>query len=135
MQALNSKPFYFSVTPRCSHDLWSSLKPIGIQPGVNDDGEDDSSEDLALAKLMAKGELEQAKADKADDAIIQRFMMFLDDIKAKETEANASPSLAGAQASTTVAQGNAATLQAGAPPAGPPMPPGPGPGLPPGMMQ
>ena len=31
------------------HGDWSKLIPIGIQPGVNDDGEPDATEDLALA--------------------------------------------------------------------------------------
>lgn len=96
---------------------------------------------LPLAKLMAKGEHEQAVADEADDETIERFERFLADIKAKEDAAAASgmgsPSLQGAQSNTTIAQGNAATLQpgGGGPPALPPgMPPtGPGPAMPPGM--
>lgn len=62
MQALNSKPFYFTVTPRCSHDLWSSLKPIGIQQGYNDDGERDASEDLELANCRCCGTTKARKA-------------------------------------------------------------------------
>lgn len=105
----------------------------------------DSTMNLPLAKLMAKGELEQAKADSAPDEVIARFEMFLSDIKTAEDNAaqgaGMSPSLAGAQSNTTIDQGNAATLQAGmgggaVPPPMPPgaMPPGPGPG-PQGMMQ
>lgn len=77
----------------------------------------DSSMNLPLAKLMAKGELEQAKADNAEDEIVARFEMFLSDIKTAEDNAaqgaGMSPSLAGAQSNTTIDQGNAATLQAG----------------------
>ena len=106
----------------------------------------DSAMNLPLAKLLAKGELEQAKADKAPDEVIERFSMFLSDIKAQEDNAakgaGMSPSLAGAQASTTIDQGNAATLQ-GMGGGAPPMPPAGGmpPGMPPqgppgpGMMQ
>lgn len=98
----------------------------------------DESMNLPLAKLMAKGELEQAKADNAEDEIIARFIRFLDDIKGAEAKAaqgaGMSPSLAGAQSNTMIDQGNAATLQAGM---APPMPQGmPPQGLPPtGMMQ
>ena len=88
----------------------------------------DSAMNLPLAKLMAKGELEQAKADDAPDEVIEQLNMFLGDIKAKEDEAakgaGMSPSLAGAQASTTVDQGNAMTLQQGMGGGAPPMPPG-----------
>lgn len=99
----------------------------------------DDAMNLSLAKLMAKGELEQAKADRAPDWIIERFNNFLTDIKAKEDQATqGAPSLPGAQANNIVAQPNAATLQPGGGPpmAPPPMAPGPGmggPGLPPGM--
>lgn len=69
---------------------------------------------LALAELMAKGELEEIMSDdEPDEAICQRFRNFLSDIKDKKAKANASPSLAGAQDSSTVAQANAQTLQAG----------------------
>lgn len=86
----------------------------------------DAYMNLSLAKLMCKGEREEAVAKKAPDAVIERYERFLTDIKQLEDQASASPSLAGAQSNTTVAQPNAMTLQAGGgiPPA--PMPPGPG---------
>lgn len=100
----------------------------------------DNEMNLPLAKLMAIGELEEAKAEGAEPAVIQRFMNFLSDLKSIEDSLAATqgaPSLAGAQQNTTVAQPNAQTLQAGMapPPAGPPgaspMPPP----MPQGMMQ
>lgn len=79
-----------------------------------------------LARLLAVGELEQAKADKADEEICQRFRDFiadckrLDDVAAQATQA---PSLAGAQANNIVAQQNAGDLMGSG---GAPMPPGAG---------
>jgi hypothetical protein len=94
----------------------------------------DPEMNLALGDLMAQGEIEQAKADKADEAVIQRFRDFRDDIKRlKDTAAKGAPSLQGAQANNIVAQGNAADLMGapgGGPPGAPPMPP-PGAGGPP----
>jgi hypothetical protein len=79
-----------------------------------------------LAKLLALGELEDAKADKAAPEIIQRYRDFLADLKRLDGVAAGVPSLAGAQANTIVPQGNAAgLLGAGGPPTnGAPMPPG-----------
>lgn len=91
-----------------------------------------------LAKLLAVGELEQAKADNADPKIVQRFRDFIADLKRLDdiaAQAAQAPSLSGAQANNIVAQPNAGTLMPSGP-AGPPMaPPGAGgaPMLPPGV--
>jgi hypothetical protein len=94
----------------------------------------DPEMNLALADMLAKGELEQAKADKAKPEIVQRFRDFRSDVERLQqlatAKANMAPSLAGAQANNIVAQPNATTLNgSGAPaPAMPPLPP-----LPPGV--
>ena len=96
----------------------------------------DPEMNLALADLMAKGELEQAKADKADDRIVQRFRDFRNDIIRLKTNATPAASLPGAQANNIVAQPNAGDLNPlggppGMPPAGPPgAPPAGGPPMP-----
>ena len=97
----------------------------------------DEAMNKPLAKLMVLGELEQAKADKAPDWIIQRMVNFLADIKNLEDAATAgAPSLSGAQSNTTIAQPGAADLLgAGGPPPGAPMPMPPGQGPGPGVMQ
>lgn len=90
-----------------------------------------------LAKLMALGEIENAKAKRASDEVIQRFRDFLNDLKRlddEEQQQQGASSLEGAQANNIVAQSNAADLLGGggggaAPPApggppGGPMPPG-----------
>jgi hypothetical protein len=80
----------------------------------------DPEMNLDLGDLLARGEIEQAKADRADEKIIQRFRDFRNDIKRIKdlaaSAANASPSLAGAQANNVVAQGNAGTLLPNSPP-------------------
>lgn len=68
---------------------------------------------LPLAELICKGELEHAKSKNAKPETIERFMNFLSDVKAQSDKKTSSASLAGAQASTTVAQPNATTLQGG----------------------
>lgn len=94
----------------------------------------DPEMNLALADLLARGELEQAKADKANEKIIQRLRDFRADIERLKKNATPSPSLPGAQANNVVAQPNAGDLlQGGAPPAapgGPPMPMPPPGGMP-----
>lgn len=93
----------------------------------------------ALAKLLAIGELEEAKSRKASDEVCQRFRDFISDCKRLDDlaaqGAQAAPSLAGAQANNVVAQGNAGDLlgAGGPPPMGPPgaAPPMPPPGMPP----
>lgn len=87
----------------------------------------DPEMNLALADLLAKGELEQAKADKADEAIVQRFRDFRSDIDRLKQNATPSPSLPGAQANNIVAQPNAGDLNGGG---APPMPPGGAPPMP-----
>lgn len=88
----------------------------------------DPEMNLALGKLLALGELEEAKSRKAPEAILQRFRDFIADCKRLDDIAKqGAPSLAGAQANNVVAQGNAAGLLG---PGGPPpgadgsMPPG-----------
>jgi hypothetical protein len=101
----------------------------------------DPEMNLPLADLMCLGELEQAKADGAEDEIVQRFRDFREDVKRlRDTAAKGAPSLQGAQANNIVAQGNAADLMGGAasPPMAPPGVSGPGapggpPMLPPGV--
>lgn len=82
-----------------------------------------------LAKLLALGELENAKAEGASEEILQRFRDFLADVKriddeiaAKSAGQQGAPSLQGAQQNNIVAQTNAADLMGGA-----------GGGMPPGM--
>jgi len=88
----------------------------------------DPEMNLSLGKLMALGELEEAKSHRASDAICQRFRDFVADCKRLEDlAAQGAPSLAGAQANTTVAQQNAAGLLGGGSPSPPPTP-GAGPG-------
>jgi len=85
----------------------------------------DPEMNLALAKLLAIGELEDAKAEEASDAICQRFRNFIADLdRLQQQAAQGAPSLAGAQANTTVNQGNAGTLLGGGPPQSPPIPGG-----------
>jgi len=91
---------------------------------------------LPLFVLMAKGEMEDAFAMKADDEVIERFQQSLEYAQ-QLTEGSSPPSLPGMQAANMGAAPNAATLQpefgGGAAPM--PMPPG-DPGMPPtGMMQ
>jgi hypothetical protein len=97
----------------------------------------DPEMNLALADLIARGELEFAKAEKAGDEIVQRFRDFRNDVQRLQqlatAGANASPSLPGAQANNIIAQPNAASLLPGGPPAAPAGPgPGPGPAPAPG---
>lgn len=88
----------------------------------------DPEMNVALGKLLALGELEEAKSKKASDVICQRFRDFIAECKRIDAIAKAgAPSLAGAQQNNIVAQGNAAQLLG--PDGGPP--PGPG-GAPPG---
>jgi hypothetical protein len=83
-----------------------------------------------LAKLLALGELEQAKADKADEEICQRFRDFIADLKRlDDLAAQGAPSLAGAQQNNIVAQQNAGDLMGGG--GGPPAPGGAPTGAPP----
>lgn len=92
----------------------------------------DEYQNLALALLMAKGELGEAIADEASEAIVDRFRRYINDVKRLQqlaTPASAAPSLAGAQDASTIAQPNAMTLQPGMGQTsmGPPgMPPGAG---------
>jgi hypothetical protein len=90
----------------------------------------DPEMNLKLGKLLALGELEEAKSKRASEEICQRFRDFLADCKRLEDlAAPSTPSLAGAQSNTTVAQSNAGDLLGGGgpPPMGPggPMPGGP----------
>jgi len=94
-----------------------------------------------LAKLMAIGELEEAKSKKPKSAksaeriekICQRFRDFIADLKRIDDAQASAPSLAGAQANNIVAQSNAGDLM-GAGGAGPaPAPGGPPMPMPPGM--
>jgi hypothetical protein len=96
----------------------------------------DPEMNLALGKLLALGELEEAKSKKAGEVICQRFRDFIAECKRLDDIAKqGAPSLAGAQQNNIVAQGNAAGLlgaggpppPGGAPPPGAP-PPGAGPG-------
>jgi len=90
---------------------------------------------LPLGVLMAKGELNDAQAMKAPDAVLDRYRNWIEDAKRLLDQANGAPSLQGAQSNTTIAQGNAATLQpglGGGPPGGMP-PPGMDAGGPPPM--
>jgi hypothetical protein len=89
----------------------------------------DPEMNLALARVLAQGELEEAKSRKANEKIQQRFRDFVSDCKRLMDLAKqeAAPSLQGAQANNIVAQGNAADLlgpqggtPTGAPPAAPP---------------
>lgn len=98
----------------------------------------DPEMNLALAKLLAIGELEDAKAEDASDEICQRFRDFIADIDRLQGLAQqGAPSLAGAQQNNIVAQQNAGQLlgpaggpppMPGQPPPGGPPPPGAGPG-------
>lgn len=99
---------------RCLSDLADpSVKYIECAP--------DPEMNLALGKLLALGELEEAKANRASDEICQRFRDFIADCKRLDDIAKqGAPSLAGAQQNNVVAQGNAATLMG----AGGPPPPG-----------
>ena len=104
---------------RCLSDLADPSVPyIDCAP--------DPEMNLPLARLMAGGELENAKAKKASDEICQRFRDFVADCKRiQDQAAQGAPSLAGAQQNNIVAQQNAAQLLGGGgppAPAGPPMP-------------
>lgn len=94
----------------------------------------DPEMNLALAKVLAQGELEEAKSKRAPEVIQQRFRDFISDVKRLMDDAKGAPSLQGAQQNNIVAQGNAADLlgsQGGPPPGSPPpngQPPGAGPG-------
>ncbi len=98
----------------------------------------DPEMNLALGKLLALGELEEAKSHRASDKICQRFRDFLADCKRLDDLAKtalSAPSLAGAQQNNVVAQGNAADLLGpSGPPPGPMGPPSGGPPMPPGAM-
>lgn len=101
---------------RCLSDLANLKIPyIDCQP--------DPEMNLPLGLLLAKGELENAKAHKASDAICQRFRDFVSDVLSLQQQAQgpATPSLAGAQQNNVVAQQNAAGLMGGG---GGAMPPG-----------
>jgi hypothetical protein len=97
----------------------------------------DNYQNLALAHLMANGELGECIADGATEdeegqIALERLRQYIGDCERlinMKNAASQAPSLQGAQANTTIAQANAATLQPGmgAPPA-----PAPGPGMQPG---
>jgi len=114
---------------RCLSDLSDTSVPYiecAPDPEIN----------LSLAKVLATGELEEAKSKRPSDsnsnaiekheAILQRFRDFLADCKRLDDLAKqGAPSLAGSQANNLVAQSNAGDLMgAGGPPPGPPMPAG-----------
>lgn len=92
----------------------------------------DEYDNLALGILMAKGELKDAQAHKAPDAIIDRYHQWIEAAYQLDKQAKAAPSLAGMMPTSMGPEANAMTLQGmgGAPGAAPPMPP---PGMPPGM--
>lgn len=96
----------------------------------------DPEMNLPLAKLLALGELEEAKAHRASDAVTQRFRDFIADCKRLDDLAKqGAPSLAGAQQNNVVAQQNAAGLLGGGGPPAPAGPPNGAPGpMPPGGM-
>lgn len=117
---------------RCLSDLTDLKVPyINCAP--------DNYTNVALAELLASGELEDLRSHKKfDPRIEQRFMDYLADVK--RIKSQGAKSLAGAQANNVVAQQNAADMMGGgappmpgAPPAGPPgappMPPMPPPGI------
>jgi hypothetical protein len=96
----------------------------------------DSTMNLALGLLMAKGELNEAQACGATDDELQRYRDWMELLKREMDMASAganSPSLPGAQSVQTTMQPNAMTLQPGLGAGGPPAP-GIPPGGPPGPM-
>jgi hypothetical protein len=103
---------------RCLSDLTKlSVPMIECMP--------DPEMNVKLGKLLALGELEEAKSKRAPDAVLQRFRDFIEGCKRIEAlAAQGAPSLAGAQQNNMVAQSNAGDLLGGGGP--PPMPP-PGP--------
>ena len=120
------------------HQIEKQLEDLADERIKYIDCAPDPYQNLALAHLMANGELGEAIADgaaKEAPAVLDRLRQYIGDCERLINMAKASqaPSLQGAQANTTVAQGNAATLQPGM--GAPPMPapgPGGGPGMPPG---
>ncbi len=100
------------------------LSDLGNLKVPYDECAPDPEMNLPLAKLLAMGELENAKSKKAKPEIVQRFRDFVADIKRIQDQASqGAPSLAGAQANNIVAQQNAGDLMgSSAPPGGPPAP-------------